>query len=71
MRRSLTVGLMTGALLVGTVGVASAQEEPEPPDVNCYPLSGLVCQVPVNVGPFGPFTFDIALPNGIFGPPQP
>lgn len=64
------------AITVSTAGVASAQtpEPPPPPppppeDVRCYPLS-VLCGFKMQIGPFGPFNFDI-LPGGSVFPPQP
>lgn len=67
MRRAATVlALMAGTALF-VPAVANAQE-PEQPVANCGFLSAVVCQVPVNIGPFGPFTF---FPNGLGSPTPP
>ena len=70
MRRALIATTLAGGLALAAPSAAMAQEPaPQPPaEVTCYPLlSSLVCHIPVNVGPFGPFEFNF--PNGIFGPP--
>lgn len=61
--------LLLGLATAVVAPEASAQEPPpgNPPVANCGFLSAVVCQVPVNVGPIGPFEF--LFPNGIFGSP--
>jgi hypothetical protein len=77
------VGMVVASLLVAVtvdssqtvelaavaVPVPTAPSPAAPPVTNCYPLNSLICSIPVNVGPFGPF--NVNLPNGLFGPPSP
>lgn len=53
---------IAGLLAIGTPAVAMAADA-QPPVANCGFLSSLVCQVPVTVGPFGPFNFDVNFPQ--------
>jgi len=72
LRRTVTVGVVSLCLALVFVPVADAQSPTEPPTrepVHCYPLS-LLCGMQFQVGPFGPFNFDI-LPGGSVFPPAP
>ena len=71
-RRVLVACALTAGLVLAGSGMALAQEPvpaptPEPPVAECGFLSAVVCQVPVNIGPIGPFNFNF--PGGLFGPP--
>jgi hypothetical protein len=67
MRRTVAALGLATAMLIAVPGVALAQEPTPPAEVTCLPLlSSLVCYIPVNVGPFGPFIF---FPNGLGSPP--
>lgn len=71
MKRILTALALAAGIGLATPVVAMAQEPEPPAEVNCFPLlSSLVCHIPVNVGPFGPFEF-VILPNGLGSPPAP
>ena len=70
LRRALGASALTVGLVLAGSGLALAQEPaptPEPPVAECGFLSAVVCQVPVNIGPIGPFNFNF--PGGLFGPP--
>lgn len=69
MRRTFAALGLTVALGLAVPGVAMAQEPAPPAEVTCLPLlSSLVCYIPINVGPFGPF---VLFPNGLGSPPVP
>jgi hypothetical protein len=61
-------------VMMAAAPTAIAQEEPAPTptEVTCYPLlSSLICEVPINVGPF---VFDIDVPvefDSVFPPSSP
>lgn len=66
-RRALATVAVAVTATLAVPGVALAQEQ-QPTEVNCYPLlSSLICEVPVNVGPFN---FDVDVPiESVFPPP--
>lgn len=61
--KGIAVLSVTGLLTIGSAGIASAADTQQPV-VNCYPLlSAIICYLPVNVGPFGPFNFNVNFPQ--------